>query len=283
MRSLAHSPARLSFLLFIALSIGALLGCKESEPELVEPVRLSASSRTMAPRAPTAERMKVEVIRTLPHDIEAFTQGLFLHRGRLFESTGLVGKSSLREVELETGRVLRKLDIPRPHFGEGIALAGDSIFMLTWQTGAVFRYGLEDFKLIEEYEIEGEGWGITFDGERLIMSDGSASLEFRDPDDFSSLGRREILLDGRPVDRINELEYIGGKVYANRWKTDDILIIDPERGVVETIVDASGLLSGVARLRADVLNGIAYDEEADRIFITGKLWPSLFEIRIVPR
>lgn len=258
-------------------------GCKKAEPELVEPVRLSVSSRSKAPDYTRAERMKVEVIRALPHDTDAFTQGLFIHEGRLFESTGLVGKSSLREVELETGRVIRKIDIDPPHFGEGIALAGDSIFMLTWQTGAVFRFALEDFRLLEEYEIEGEGWGITYDGERLIMSDGSATLEFRDPADFSSLGRKEILLDGRPVDRINELEYIGGKVYANRWKTDDILIIDPELGVVEAVVDASGLISGITRLRADVLNGIAYDAAGDRLFITGKLWPNLFEIRIVRR
>lgn len=281
---LARSSKGLAVLIFAALTL-TLGACKKKEPEIIEPLRLAASSKSRVTRseAPRATRMRVEVLRTLPHDTDAFTQGLFIHRGRLFESTGLVGKSSLREVDLDTGRVLRKVDIPAPHFGEGITLAGDSIFMLTWQTGAVFRYALEDFRLIETYKIEGEGWGITFDGERLIMSDGSAYLEFRDPKDFSSLGRKEIRLDGHPVDRINELEYIDGKVYANRWRTDDILIIDPERGVVEALVDASGLLTGVARFRADVLNGIAYDEDGDRLFITGKLWPKLYEIRIVPR
>lgn len=280
-------PPKRSFRLIYTLSLMCLLsilGCKKSEPELVEPIRLGAASpRAMRPAPPRAERMRAEVVRALPHDTRAFTQGLFLYQGRLFESTGLVGESSLRETELETGRVIRKIEIPPPHFGEGIALAGDSIFMLTWQTGAVFRYALHDFSLLAQYEIEGEGWGITYDGERLIMSDGSAWLEFRDPSDFSSLGRREILLDGRPVDRLNELEYVRGKIYANRWKTEDILIIDAERGVVEAIVDASGLISGIAKMRADVLNGIAYDDAEDRLFITGKLWPSLFEIRIVPR
>lgn len=222
------------------------------------------------------------VLQEYPHDPEAFTQGLFFHDGTLYESTGLRGASTLRRVALETGEVLQQRPLLPALFGEGAALADGQIVQLTWQAGLGFVYDLDSFRLLREFRYAGEGWGLTFDGERLIMSDGTDTLRFLDPDTFRESGRLRVRADGAPLDRLNELEWIEGEIWANLWTEDRIARIDPETGAVTAFVDLEGLLDPAARLPdSDVLNGIAWDDEGRRLFVTGKKWPTLFEIEIV--
>jgi len=232
-----------------------------------------------------AARLRPEVMSVRPHDWRAFTQGLLLHNGLLYESTGLYGQSTLREVDPQTGEVYRRLDLPPNLFGEGLALVDDRLIQLTWIEGIAIVYDLPTFEKRAELRYSGEGWGLCYDGEKLVMSDGSDQLYFREPSTFALLGQVEVLLEGRPVRRLNELECVGDSVYANVWQTDDILRIDQRTGRVVAIVDASGLLTPEerrARSPDDVLNGIAYDATNDAFLITGKRWPSLFEVRFVP-
>jgi len=227
--------------------------------------------------------MTYEVVNAYPHDPQAFTQGLLYHDGYLYESTGLYGESSLRKVVLETGEVLQHVDLPAEYFGEGLALWEDTLLQLTWREGTGFIYALEDFSELGRFSYETEGWGLTHDGERLIMSDGSADLFFIDPEDFEVMRSVEVTYQGQPIQRLNELEYIRGEVYANIWLTDDIIRIDPVTGEVIGWIDLFGILPDELRTPdTDVLNGIAYDMEGDRLFVTGKNWPLLFEIRLVP-
>ncbi|MFH1570487.1 MAG: glutaminyl-peptide cyclotransferase [Gemmatimonadota bacterium] len=219
-----------------------------------------------------------------PHDPEAFTQGLVYAGGRLYEGTGLYGQSSLREVELETGRVLRERRLEAAYFGEGIALVSDRVFQLTYRSRRGFVYRLDDFATLADFGYTTEGWGLAWDGQRLIMSDGSASLSFRDPGSFAETGRVEVRYSGGDLRNLNELECIGGEVWANIWQTDLIARIAPQTGQVVAWVDLAGLLTASERSRADVLNGIAADAATGRIFVTGKLWPWLFEIEpVLPR
>jgi glutamine cyclotransferase len=223
------------------------------------------------------------VVARFPHDPEAFAQGLLFHDGHLYESTGLRGRSSLRKVEIETGRVLRRADLEDRYFGEGLVLWKDRLIQLTYTSGKAFVYDLDSFEKIGEFEYEGEGWGITHDGRELIMSDGSSVLTFRNPDSFEPT-RRLRVRDGRlPVSRLNELEHINGHVFANIWRTDRVAMIDPASGEVTAWVDFRGLLSETDRAGrdVDVLNGLAHDPESGRIFVTGKLWPALYEIDLV--
>ncbi|ADI13711.1 glutaminyl-peptide cyclotransferase [Truepera radiovictrix] len=225
-----------------------------------------------------------EVLATYPHDPEAFTQGLLWDGGRLFESTGLYGASTLREVVPETGEVVRLVALDARYFGEGLALVGDRLIQLTWQEGTAFVYDRATFERVGTFSYEGEGWGLCFDGEALYMSDGSATLTRRDPETFEVLETVEVTLRGEPVALLNELECAKGRVYANVFTTDVIVRIDPASGRVQGVVDASALLSAEerARLTRDaVLNGIAYNPEADTFYLTGKLWPKLFEVRFV--
>jgi glutamine cyclotransferase len=230
---------------------------------------------------------RYEIITTFPHDPEAFTQGLQYVDGLLYEGTGLNGRSSLRRVELETGTVLQQHNLAEEYFGEGIAVVGDRVYQLTWQSLTAFLYNRADFAELERFTYPTEGWGLTFDGSRLVMSDGSATLYFRDPASFDELGRVDVTYLGRPLTQLNELEYIdvagvGPEVWANVWQTDYIVRIDPATGQVRSLVDLSGLLDGTALSSpVDVLNGIAYDRAGDRLFVTGKLWPTLFQIRLV--
>ncbi|NLY94861.1 MAG: glutaminyl-peptide cyclotransferase [Myxococcales bacterium] len=258
------------------IALLSLVGCRD-RTEVVERVQIDRAPKALAP-----ERLRVEVVRRLPHDVGAFTQGLLIDEGRLFESTGLVGESTLREVDLESGRVIRRRDVPPPHFGEGLVKVGDELILLTWQTGKAFRFRAETFEPLGEHDYEGEGWGLTFDGSRLVMSDGSATLQFRDPRTFALLSTVDVRLEGRPVHRLNELEYARGLVWANVWQTDRIVAIDPATGNVVKVVDARGLLDRAERFRADVLNGIAYDSRRGAFYVTGKRWPWLFEVRFVP-
>jgi glutamine cyclotransferase len=223
------------------------------------------------------------VLHTYPHDPNAFTQGLEYWRGYLYESTGLNGRSSIRKVELNSGKILRQREVPRAHFGEGITLWKSALIELTWQSQVAFVYDRDTFEPRGMFSYTGEGWGLTHDATELIMSDGTAELRFLDPGTFKERRRITVTDGGRPVTRLNELEYVKGQVFANVWTTDSIARVDPVSGRVLGWVDLRGLLPGRDRVGSDaVLNGIAYDDASDRLFVTGKLWPSLFEIKIRP-
>lgn len=225
----------------------------------------------------------LEVLAVYPHNPEAFTQGLLLEGGRFYESTGLYGASTLREVVPETGEVVRSVALDARYFGEGLALVGDRLIQLTWQEGEAFVYDLGTFGVLGTFTYEGEGWGLCFDGEALYMSDGSATLTKRDPESFEVLGTVEVTARGQPVEGLNELECAKGSVYANIFTTDYIVRIDPASGQVQRVVDASALLSAEERARLSrdaVLNGIAYNPESDTFYLTGKLWPKVFEVNL---
>ncbi len=239
-------------------------------------------SITGAPAGNEPVKLRVEVLDTRPHDTSAFTQGLVYQDGALFESTGVYGNSSLREVDPQTGEVRRRLNLPSSIFAEGLALAHGRLTLLTWREHTAFQYDPATFSAAGEFTYSGEGWGLAFDGSRLIMSDGSSRLFFRDPDTFDIVSSTTVTLNGVPRDRINELEYAKGAIYANVWGYDTILKIDPRTGRVLATIDASGLLTADERKHADVLNGIAYDPGRETFLITGKYWPKLFEVRFVP-
>jgi glutamine cyclotransferase len=229
-----------------------------------------------------AERLRVKVLSVRPHDPNAYTQGLVWDHGTLYESAGLYGSSSLRQVDPATGEVRRRLDLPPGFFAEGLAKVGERLVQLTWREGVAFIYDLRSFERVGEHHYEGEGWGLCNDGRRLVMSDGSDRLSFRDLASFALLGRVDVRLDGRPAWRLNELECVDGAVYANVWTTDEILRIDPASGRVTAVVDAGGLLGAEEMAHAEVLNGIAYDPVKKTFLITGKLWPKMFEVVFVP-
>ena len=222
------------------------------------------------------------VVNAYPHDRGAFTQGLVFDGGALLESTGGYGRSTLRRIELETGRVVAERRLPSNLFGEGLARAGNTLVQLTWRAGRAFLYDLETFELTGSFEYPGEGWGLTFDGEHLIMSDGSAALRYISLPDFAEVRRLEVRDQGTPVERLNELEYVEGRIYANVWFDERIAVISSESGDVEAWIDLGGILSlAFPRNREEVLNGIAYDPRTERLFVTGKGWPRLFEIEVV--
>jgi glutamine cyclotransferase len=224
-----------------------------------------------------------ELVNTYPHDPAAFTQGLSYQDGVLYEGTGLNGQSSLRRVELETGAVLQRVDLPPQYFGEGITVFSDTIVQLTWRSQLGFVYDKASFTRLGEFVYPTEGWGITNDGARLIMSDGSATLYFLDPASFERIGQVEVADSNGPVLRLNELEYVEGEVFANVWQTERVARIDPQTGRVTGWIDLAGLLGPEDRVQpVDVLNGIAYDAASKRLFVTGKLWPKLFEIELTP-
>jgi glutaminyl-peptide cyclotransferase len=230
-------------------------------------------------RMPGAPVAGYEVVRTYPHDPRAFTQGLFFLDGFLYEGTGLNGQSGIRKVKLENGEVVQVRELDEKYFGEGIAAVGDTIVQLTWQAGVGFVYDRATLERKRSFTYEGEGWGLTYDGSRLIMSDGTPVLRFLDPKTFAVTGRLEVKDAGRPVDDLNELEMVKGEIFANVWGTDRIARISPKTGAVTGWIDLRGLLSPADAAGVDVLNGIAYDAATDRLFVTGKLWPKLFEIR----
>jgi glutaminyl-peptide cyclotransferase len=245
-----------------------------------------AQAKTGAPAVVSADEpalLKAKVLSVRPHDPQAYTQGLLFEGGALYESTGLYGQSSLRQLDPKTGEVKRRLNLPQSFFAEGLALVGDKLIQLTWQEGSAFVYSLAGFERTAEHRYQGEGWGLCHDGRRLVMSDGSDRLTFRDPQTFAAQGSLAVTLAGEPVYQLNELECAEGALYANVWQTDEILRIDPSTGKVTARIDASGLLSGSEQERAEVLNGIAYDPAAGTFLITGKLWPKMFEVEFVPR
>jgi glutamine cyclotransferase len=223
-----------------------------------------------------------EVISVRPHDPQAFTQGLLMYNGSLFESTGQYGESTLREVDPETGDVLRSIPIDEAYFAEGLERVGDKLIQLTWKAGIAFIYNLDTFEQIGTFNYEGEGWGLCYDGTYLFMSDGSPFLEIRDPETFELIFRGLVTAQGSAVVNLNELECVGDSIYANVWMTDYIVKIDKTDGVVSAIIDASGLLTNEEAAAANVLNGIVYNPETDTFLITGKDWPKIFEVRFVP-
>jgi glutamine cyclotransferase len=234
------------------------------------------------PTPTQARTAKYQVVKSFPHDSRAFTQGLLWHDGAFYESTGLAGQSSLRRVEPTTGRVLQIRHQASDVFSEGLALAGDRLYQITWQNHRVFAYDLKTFELQGEWNYEGEGWGLTFDGHDLVMSDGSEYLTWRDPQTFEVKNRIAVTFNGKTLDNLNELEWINGQVWANVWQTNIIVRIDPKSGAVQSYLDCSKLLPSSARRGGeDVLNGIAYDAQNQRIFLTGKLWPRIFEIKLM--
>lgn len=235
------------------------------------------------PGRPAVERLVPRVVRALPHDPQAFTQGLLFHDGYLYESTGLRGRSELRRVRPDDGVVDARVALDPALFGEGLARVGDRLVQLTWQSGRALVWDLARLEPLERFSYRGEGWGLCHDGERLVMSDGSDRLTFRATDDFRLLGSVRVTLEGQPLFRLNELECVDGAVWANVWTKDDIVRIDPRSGAVTAVVDASGLRRGPGRARGDdVLNGIAAVPGSDRFFLTGKLWDRVFEVELVP-
>ena len=243
-------------------------------------------SLSLPGRAPQADpnivrTLRVDVVRELPHDTSAYTQGLLWWEGRLYESTGRYGESTLRRLDPATGVVEQRVAVPPAFFGEGLAQIGDRLIMLTWMAERAIVYDLRTFDTVRTFRYAGEGWGLCHDGDRLVMSNGSDTLTFRDAETFEPIGEVRVTLRGRPQEQLNELECVDGAVYANVWQEDDIVRIDPSSGRVTHQIDAAGLLSPREARSVDVLNGIAYEPEAGTFYITGKWWPKMFEVRFV--
>lgn len=244
----------------------------------------AAAAAVSTQRITNAPVFGYQVVRAFPHDPQAFTQGLVFLDGVLYEGTGLNGQSSIRKVKLENGEVLQIQKIPSQYFGEGIAAWDNTLVQLTWQGGVGLVYDRATFQRKRTFSYKGEGWGLAFDGTRLAMSDGTAVIRFLDPATFTETGRLHVRDGAVPVQHLNELEFVKGELFANVWQTDRIARISPKTGQVTGWIDLAGLLDPRDAARGvDVLNGIAYDAKNDRLFVTGKLWPRLFEIRIVRR
>lgn len=265
------------FLTPFLMGLLLVLACAEAptEPEI-------SADDVPAVEPDVVQTYTFNIIREYPHDLEAFTQGLVFEKGRLFEGTGRNGRSSLRRVELETGQVLQQHDLAREFFGEGVTVFGERIIQLTFLSRLGFVYDMNSFELLRQFNYPTEGWGITHDGERLIISDGSFKLYFIDPETFERTGEIEVREGDKRISNLNELEYVQGEIFANVWLTDRIARISPETGTVVGWIDLTGLLGEDDRTESvNVLNGIAFDQENNRLFVTGKLWPKLFEIELV--
>ena len=225
----------------------------------------------------------IEVVAEYPHDTDAYTQGLYFDEDKLYESTGLHGKSTFRKVDLESGEVIKRLDFDKKYFVEGSVRFKDNIYILTWDSRIAFVYDAKTLEYKSSWKYPREGWGLTTDGRQLIASDGSANLYFLD-ENFAQKDKKLVTIENRPVRWLNELEYIDGKVWANVYTTDEIVIINPKTGKVEGVVDCRGLLpKSLRKPSTDVLNGIAYNPETRKIYLTGKNWPKLYEIKLVEK
>lgn len=251
---------RLGMLTLLALALLLLAGCRAQPKQLT-----------------------VDVVARYPHDTSAFTEGLLYAHGLLYESTGLEGRSSLREVDPKSGQIIRQRDLPAPYFGEGLALVGNRLIQLTYKAGVAFEWDRETFNPLGTYRYRGEGWGLCYDGGSLYMSNGSPTVTRRDPDTFEIQGTLTVRKSGRLVKNVNELECAQDSLYANVWMTDQILQIDKQSGKVTAVIDASRLRASLNGLDSPdaVLNGIAYDSADNRFLVTGKLWPAMFQVRFV--
>ncbi len=276
---------------YLILSLIVLaLSCGNDSNSNARPVNNASPSPSNSNKpAGAVTQYTAEIVKTYPHDPKAFTQGLVFHNGFLYEGTG--GKpargddffSSLRKVELETGKVVQKYDVPVDYFGEGIAIMGDKVYQLTWTERTAFVYNLADFKLLREVRYQGDGWGLTHDGTHLIMSDGTHVIKYLNPEDFTTVRTLAVNDErGQPLMKLNELEFVKGEIWANVWETGWIVRIDPVTGKLLGRIDFASLVDHVQDKipKADVLNGIAHDAAGDRIFITGKNWPNLYEIKV---
>ncbi|MCL2431646.1 glutaminyl-peptide cyclotransferase [Candidatus Bathycorpusculum sp.] len=252
-----------------------------SSPSVSSPSASSSSSPTPEPTSDSIVQYTYTVVKTYPHDTSAFTQGLVYDKGSLFESTGGFRDSSLRKVVLESGVVIQRQDLPN-YFCEGLTIVNDTLVQLTWQTKIGFIYDKETFSLLGNFSYATEGWGLTFDGSKLIMSDGSSKLTFLDPLTYQKIGEVNVLDGTTPITNINELEYINGDIYANIWLTQKIVIINPQTGQVKGWIDLTGINPQPITNPDSVLNGIAYDQETNRLFVTGKNWPNLYQIELKP-
>ena len=274
----------------MALAISAAIGCSGGANAPANNRSVGNSKITKPPQLPV---YGYEVVKTYPHDEKAFSQGLLFHNGFLYESTGQEGRSSIRKVEIETGKVLQKFDLPGDNFGEGIALHNGQIYQLTWRNNICRVFDINDFKLIREFTYQGDGWGLTSDGTHLFMTDGTHVMRVMDPATFKSVRMIAVMReDGKPLMQINELEYVKGEIWANVWhserpdilgKPNHIARIDPATGKLLGWINLDGISpDDVKRNEENTLNGIAYDAEGDRIFVTGKNWKKLFEIKLTP-
>jgi glutaminyl-peptide cyclotransferase len=266
----SHRHLRLASVAFLVLALAHSLA--------------GQSAREVQARRPPEYTFKV--VRSFPHDPDAFTQGLAYRNGFLYEGTGLKGRSSLRKVRLETGEVVQRIDLAPEFFGEGIALLKNEVVELTWQSQVGFVYNLSDFHLLRRFSYPGEGWGLAINekGNELFLSDGTAEIRVLDGDTLREKRRIAVHDGDTSVTQLNELEFVEGEIFANVWQTDRIARISPQSGEVVGWIDLTGLLSPVYRLQSGaVLNGIAYDSDRKRLFVTGKLWPTLFQIRLIPK
>jgi glutaminyl-peptide cyclotransferase len=273
--------ATLGALLAITLLSGS--SCDEPAQETVAPVQIAPSDESRVPAASSIEQLRVRVVAKYPHARDAFTQGLLWHDGAMYESTGRYGRSSLRRVRLEDGEVLAERSLDPSLFGEGLALVDDRLVQLTWRSGVAVVSDLESLEQRDMLRYPGEGWGLCFDGTALVMSDGSSILDLRSPQTLELLSEMTVWRGDRPVRKLNELECVGDDLYANVWQSNEIMRIDAKTGRVTAVIDASGLLTASESMRADVLNGIAYKPDTDTFLLTGKLWPHVFEVDLVPR
>ncbi len=288
--------------MFVGGAIAVIFLASQSggnDDEVVQPVTLvDAEERPTSPSAAPSpapaieavdddpvvpERWMVKVVERHPHDAGAFTQGLLWHDGALYESTGQYGQSTLRVVDLKTGTVLDQQELDRTHFGEGLARVGDRLVQLTWKSGTALFWRLSDLETIKSVSYSGEGWGLCYNGTDLVMSNGSSTLTFRDPESFDARRQIKVVQGDRRVLFLNELECVGEDVYANVWHSEEILRIDSTTGQVTAVVDASGLLTAKERQGTDVLNGIAYVPKSKRFLLTGKRWPHVFEVEFERR
>jgi len=241
----------------------------------------SNSKTTAAPANGPAPKYSYQIVNMWPHDSNAFTQGLILMDGKLLESTGQEGFSSLRRVELESGKVLQKVDVPEPYFAEGMTQLNGKVYQLTWQHKLGFIYDAQTFNRLGQFNYQGEGWGLTTDGQSLILSDGTPNIRFIDPANFQVTKTINVTDQNRPIRELNELEYVKGEIYANVWHDNRIATIDPQSGRVNSWIDLTGLMPEGELLDPEaVLNGIAYDQASDKLIVTGKLWPRVYEIKV---
>lgn len=278
-RLLRNAPIAIVVLSAVGLLSLVLLrpdsGAPAAAPENNGPPPSTASAPV------TARQLSYDVVGAYPHDPAAFLQGLVWYDGGFYESTGLEGRSTLRRVDFPSGNVVKSFPLAPDLFGEGLTLVSNRLIQLTWTSHRGFVYDRETFRLLREFHYDTEGWGITWDGKYLIMSDGSPVLTYLDPETFEPVRKLAVTMNGQPVANLNELEFIEGEIWANVWQSDVIVCIDPTTGQVASFLDLTGLLPASARTGTeDVLNGIAFDPQTKRIFVSGKCWPKLFEIRI---